>query len=268
MKEEWKKVQINFVQRCLEKGMTRFSIAKAYRERFGSYRSVDSIKHCIDNHCSEVPEYVPKVLVFDIETAPMSLYGFGLYDQNFSINQMIEDSFILSWSAKWLGSDEVLYADQRNKKGKALMNDKTLVKKLLKLMNEADIVIGQNSNSFDIKVVNFRIGVHRLPELNSFGKLDTKVIAKRHMKLPSYSLEYMSQRFNKKYFKSSHPEFSGFALHRECMNGNIRAFNSMDKYNRLDVLATEELFVDTLSKFDKSKLVKRAMDSYNKFKNK
>ncbi len=41
-----------------------------------------------------------KILIFDIETAPMNVFSWGMYDQNINIEQIIDDWFIICWSAK------------------------------------------------------------------------------------------------------------------------------------------------------------------------
>src|SRR5688500_19264039 len=59
----------------------------------------------------------PKVLIFDIETAPIEAYVWDIWNQNVSLEQIKEDWAVLSWSAKWLGAPEssVMYQDHRNK---------------------------------------------------------------------------------------------------------------------------------------------------------
>ena len=60
----------------------------------------------------------PKILLYDIETAPIQAYVWGLWDNNVALNQIETDWYILSWSAKWLGTpeNETMYEDQRNAK--------------------------------------------------------------------------------------------------------------------------------------------------------
>jgi hypothetical protein len=77
----------------------------------------------------------------------------------------------------------------------------------------------------------------------------------------------MSKKFNKKYKKQDHAEFSGFKLWDECLKGNIKAWRSMERYNQFDVLATEELFL-TLAPFDKTRVVTDALRAYRLTKKK
>jgi len=40
----------------------------------------------------------PKILLFDIETAPILAYTWDIWDQNIALNQIKQDWFVLSWS--------------------------------------------------------------------------------------------------------------------------------------------------------------------------
>lgn len=193
-----------------------------------------------------------KVLLLDIETAPMLGYVWGLFDQNIGLNQMFSDWHLLSWSAKWLGSpeSEVFYMDQRSEKN--IENDKKIVAQIWKLMDEADVIIGQNSRRFDIKKLNARFIHHGFPPPSSFRQIDTLEIAKRYFGFSSNKLEYMTTKFCKKHVKSGHKKFPGFELWKGCLDGNLEAWNEMAEYNKIDVLALEELYVDHLQKWDRT----------------
>lgn len=251
-KSKWSKGQINFVLSLHKRGLSRREISKEYYSKYLHPRSHSSIKHCIETYGAFIEKNLPRVLLVDIETKPKKSWHWGVWQENISHNMMIEDGAILSWSAKWIGesSDKIMYKDLRGKE-KNLMNDKALLKPLVKLMRDADIIIWQNGDSFDYGEINNRIAEHGLEVPDLYKTIDTKKIAKKHLRLPWYSLAYMSERFNKKYKKQNHKQFPGFSLWDECMAGNKKAWDCMKKYNQFDVLSLEELFVDTLAKFAK-----------------
>lgn len=261
MKQPWKKAEINFVLKQHKKGYSRYEIAKQFKEKYLYVRSPDSIKHCIDVYGMDIEQDLPRVLILDIETAPMVGFVWSLFDQNVPLNMLVKDWFVLSWSAKWLGEDKVMYKDQRGKKGKALENDKALLQPLWKLMDEADIVLGQNSTAFDLKKLNAKFLENGMGVPSEYKKIDTFQLAKRHFNFTSNKLEYMSKKFNTKYKKQDHEEFSGFKLWDECMKGNLKAWNCMQKYNSFDILATEELFLK-LAQFDRTAVVASAVRAY------
>ena len=182
----------------------------------------------------------PKILILDIETAPILGYVWGLFDQNVALNQIHADWHLMSYGAKWLDSPKVMYRDQR--KEKDISDDSGLASDVRKLLNEADIVVGQNSKRFDIKKINARLVFHGHTPPAPYKQIDTLELAKKHFGFTSNKLEYMSNKLNTKYKKLSHAKYPGFELWKQCLAGNQDAWREMEKYNKHDVLATEELY--------------------------
>tara|TARA_R110000823_G_C15952958_1_gene502541 strand:+ start:19430 stop:20413 length:984 start_codon:yes stop_codon:yes gene_type:complete len=189
----------------------------------------------------------PKVLVFDIETAPCLSYHWGLWQQNIGLNMMVRDWAVISWSAKWVGEDEVMYQDCRGHfDGSALsihsdINDAAILESIWRLLNDADIVVTQNGKKFDVKKLNARFLHHGMRPPSSYKHIDTLQIAKRHFAFTSNKLEYMTDRFCTKYKKLKHGKFPGFELWKQCQLGNHEAWDEMEEYNQYDVLSLEEL---------------------------
>lgn len=191
----------------------------------------------------------PRILVIDIETSPLITYTWGLFDQNIGLNQVVEDWHLLSFAAKFLDEKKVHYMDQRN--AKKISDDKPLLQAIWKLLDEADIVIGQNSKSFDIKKIFARFIMHGMKPPSSFKQVDTMRISKKYFAMTSNKLEYLSSKLCTKYKKLTHKKFSGFELWKECLKGNKAAWEEMKKYNVYDTLATEELYLK-LQPYDNS----------------
>ena len=78
-----------------------------------------------------------------------------LFKENIGLNQINLDWHLLSYSAKWLGSEEVFYNDQRYQED--ITNDTNLLLDLWALLDEADIVITQNGKKFDIPKIKSRM---------------------------------------------------------------------------------------------------------------
>lgn len=182
----------------------------------------------------------PKILFIDIETAPLTSYTWSLFDVTIPLNMIKKDWHLLSYSAKWLGSKKVFYKDQRNSKN--IEDDKHLLQEIWKLLDEADIVIGQNSKSFDIKKLNARFIMNGFKPPSSYKQIDTLRLAKKYFGFTSNKLEYLTKTLNKKHKKSTHKKFNGFELWKECLLGNKVAWKEMEHYNKLDVLSLEELY--------------------------
>lgn len=169
-------------------------------------------------------------------------YVWGLWDQTIGLNQVKHDWHLLSWSAKWLGAPakDIMYKDQR--KAKNIEDDSELLKGIWKLLDEADIVIGQNSKKFDTKKLNARFILNGMKPPSSYRQIDTLVIAKKHFAFTSNKLEYMSNKLCSKYKKLKTKKFQGFDLWKACLAGNPAAWKEMELYNKYDVLALEELY--------------------------
>lgn len=183
----------------------------------------------------------PKILIVDIETMPILASVWSIWDQNIPLNMIQKDWSILAWSAKWLNSKEIMYMDQRHCKD--INDDTRLLKGIWKLLDEADIVIGQNSNQFDLKKLNARFILKGFKPPSTYKKIDTKLLAKKHFGFTSNRLEYLSDKLNKKYKKLvKRDKFPGFELWKECIIGNMKAWKEMEQYNKYDVLSTEELY--------------------------
>lgn len=183
-----------------------------------------------------------RVLVLDIETAPLVAYVWDRRDQNIGLNQLKTDWYVLAWAAKWLDepASKIIYMDQRHSKNK--QNDKAILLPLWKLLNEADKVITQNGKNFDSPKINARFILNGMNPPSPYKHLDTYQIVRRVAKFTSASLEYLTDKLCTKYKKLSHKRFPGMSLWAECLAGNKIAWDEMKRYNVHDVLATEELY--------------------------
>lgn len=184
-----------------------------------------------------------KVLIFDIETAPIQAYVWDLKDQNIALNQIKQDWAVIAWSAKWLNDppSKILYYDQRNSKDP--YDDKKILIPLWKLLDEADIVITQNGQRFDSPKLNARFIYHGMQPPSSYRHLDTYQLIRKTALFTSNRLEYLTDKLCVKYKKITHGKYPGMKLWVECLKGNIDAWNEMKRYNIHDVLSTEEFYL-------------------------
>lgn len=176
----------------------------------------------------------PKILAFDIETAPVLAHVWSIWNQNVGLNQIMDDWYMLSWSAQWLGEDEVMYDALPNHKTtfeQDPTNDFNILCSLYALLNEADVIIAHNGRRFDVKKVKARLLKWGLRPLSSFRVIDTLDIAKREFALTSNRLDYLATYLELPN-KVAH---SGHSLWVKCMQGNKEAWETMIKYNKYDV---------------------------------
>jgi len=183
-----------------------------------------------------------KVLVLDIETFGYVVETWGIWDQKILPDQIIKDWCVASWAAKWLGDspEKMMYMDNRDRKDPR--DDEKIIRGIHKLLNEADIIVTQNGKSFDIKRLNARFAFYDLKATSPFKHFDTKVVAKNKFGFTSNSLKDLCKYLHIKYQKSDHKKFPGRELWRQCEAKNPEAWEEMEKYNKIDVLATEEVY--------------------------
>jgi DNA polymerase elongation subunit (family B) len=195
-----------------------------------------------DYTVNKFPEnYTPKILVWDIETSQSIFKAWWTGKQYLGTRNMIKEPQILTVAYKYLGEDKIYNITWENK------SDESLVKKFIKIYNDADIVIGVNSINFDSRWLNARAAKYGL-EINTFVKsFDIQKEAKRVFRIPGYSMSFMCEYFGVPTQKYKH---SGITMWDMIENTNNEyskaeskeAMQEMVKYNEIDVLATEDLY--------------------------
>ena len=113
----------------------------------------------------------PKMVTLDIETFPNLVYTWGLWQQNIGVNQIARDWSIASVCWKWLDKKTPEYIDCEGDP----TDDSALLAKIWEVLDEADIVIGQNSKQFDIRKINARLIESGYHPPSPYRQIDTKV---------------------------------------------------------------------------------------------
>ncbi len=180
---------------------------------------------------------LPKILVLDVETAPIELYSWTLYDENHNIGQVINDSFILWFSAKELGSDVVssYFVTSKESRNK---DDKRIAKEAWKLLNEYDIVITHNGDKFDLKKLNTAFIKHWLFAPAPYRSVDTLKVARSSFGMLSHKLDYWCKFL----WLKGKVDTGWFDLWKGCVEWDISALNLMESYCENDVIILESLY--------------------------
>lgn len=174
----------------------------------------------------------PKVLLFDIETAPNLAYVWGKYEQD--VIAFKSEWYILSVAYKWLGEKEVNCLTIQGKKG----NDKTLVQKLRDLFDQADVIIAHNGDAFDIKKARARFIFHGLKPPSQFATVDTLKVAKKYFNFNSNRLNDLGI-----YLKVGEKvKHTGFDLWLGCIQDKNSSWKLLKKYNKQDVVLLEKVY--------------------------
>lgn len=224
----------------ISKGASKRQIAKHRYSEIVKAAGLEPNRHSQTTAPIEPVIRPPKILFYDIETAPITSYHWGLFDQTIGLNQIIEDWFILSFSARYQGETDYYYFDQRSETH--IQNDENLLKQVHKVLSGADVLVGHNSVKFDFKKLNARFIKYGLLPLNHFIHVDTLKIARKHFAFTSNKLSYLADYLKCDIKKSEHAKFKGMDLWNECLKGNQEAFTEMESYNKTDVDVVEQVY--------------------------
>lgn len=184
-------------------------------------------------------ENKPKIATIDIETYPAEVL---MYGQTYEpvIVKINRFQSILSMAYK-IGDRKTKYIGLNTIKGykKGDLDDKKLMLEILDVLKDVDIIIGQNSDEFDIKIIKERLMFHNLPALsNNIITYDTKKLFKKVSRLPNNKLDTIGQ-FTGVGEKLKH---QGVDLFISCGAGDEKAWRINERYNKKDVdLAYEAL---------------------------
>ena len=137
----------------------------------------------------------PKILFFDCETTPLLVYVWRLGEQVIRHNQLAN-------SRPYYDIICIGYAWNDDKPAKTLhwdfekQDSGRVVTEFDKIVKQADIVIGKNSDHFDIRHINAQRFLHNLPALPDWADYtdDLEKQIRKHFEFPSSSLDYISKQ--------------------------------------------------------------------------
>lgn len=172
-----------------------------------------------------------KILVLDIETAPIKAYVWKLWDQNVGLNQIIDNGGIICVGAKWLGSRETfLFSDWEH-------GHKGMLQGVYDMMEEADAVLTYNGDRFDLPKLRGEFLVAGFTSLPPATSIDLYK-AVRKLGLISGKLAFVGPLLG----MGSKISTGGFELWAQVNDGNATAQKKMAKYCIQDVKLLEKVY--------------------------
>lgn len=184
-----------------------------------------------------------KRLYFDIEVSPnIGFFWQPGYKLQIPYDNIIKERAIICVCYKWEHEKEVHSLEW--KRG----DDKQLLIKFLKVLNQADEIVGQNSDNFDVKWLRTRCLYHGIEMMPTYSSVDTYKLAKQYFRFNSNKLDYMSSYLG--YGNKIHTEYN--LWRKIVLDNDAKSMELMIKYCKKDVLLTEK--------------VHKAMKNYTKHK--
>lgn len=179
-----------------------------------------------------IPDGV-KMLAIDIETRPAMAYIWRMWDENISLDQLIEQTEMFSFAAKWVGVDDKVDFRSTFHHSKPIM-----VKHAWRLLDEADLVLHYNGKRFDVPHLNREFLEAGLLPPSPFKQIDLLETCRKQFRFMSNKLAYVSKALG----LEGKVEHEGFRLWVKCLNGDKQAWNQMRDYNVQDVYLLEEAY--------------------------
>jgi len=203
------------------------------------------------------------ILCIDIETLPIVLQTWDLKQEYNSHDNIIQESSIVC--ASWMLVDidkkpsSVSVLDCMSRFNRSVYDDTHVVKTLHNVVNEADIILGQNSDNFDLKIINWRAKCHGLQPIKRMETIDTLKESRKVFRPPSHRLDYKGKALGhggkihmdmqdwRDITQYSYPP-AGTKRDRDKA---ITTIKKMVRYNQRDVELDVELYLDERSWYKK-----------------
>lgn len=222
---------------------------KALLESKGFTSSIKRCKQAIREVTSEQKELddklksdTAKILFYDIETS-FNEGWFWRPGRKISIphSNITKERAIICVSYKWAGEDEVYTLSWD-----ACQSDKFLIDQFVNVLNEADLIVAHNGNSFDIRWIRGRAAMHRVPMLPRYKQYDTMRVAMKQFNLNSYALTYIAKLFDVGCDKiRTRPDL----WEDVCLHNDRTALVEMIEYCEQDVVVLEKVY-DVIKMYD------------------
>jgi hypothetical protein len=172
-----------------------------------------------------------RILVIDVETAPMIAATFRTGKQRVGIHQVLEPSYLMSFAAKWHGYKKIIYRSTFHD-GRTAM-----VRELAALMDEAHIVVHYNGARFDEQKIEQALMLEGFDEPSPFKRIDLLPTARR-FGFDSSKLDWVAQQVG----LGGKMQHSGFDMWLACMNGDEKAWAMFRRYNMADTELEDRLY--------------------------
>lgn len=159
------------------------------------------------------------------------------------MDTMIRRPRIMCFAAKWYGSDEILFFDERGKDAQGTRGAKRMVKAMWDLLEEADAVVTYNGDRADFPWMHEEFAYWGLPRPMPYRSIDLYKTNRSRFARPYKSLRYVARELG----TAPKMDVSGMDLWDLCAQGDSAAWGTMRDYNIQDVRTTEETWLSQLS---------------------
>jgi DNA polymerase elongation subunit (family B) len=168
------------------------------------------------------------IVTLDIETMANKSWHWRLWQENIGVSQLIEPTYMLSYSFK-VNNGACVYKAHYEPGFLDILYD---------VLDNADLVITYNGDKFDMLHVNREFVEARMPPPRPVPTVDLYKVVKSRFKFPSNRLDYVAGEL----LGERKLDTGGFDLWKSFAAGDERARRLMARYNKRDVRITHKLY--------------------------
>lgn len=183
----------------------------------------------------------PKIVSFDLEVSP-ALGWFYPPTWETRVLKMQDRQRLMSFAWQLVGEKKIqslCLADMDTYKVDP-KNDALLAIELHKVMSSADILLGQNSDQFDVKMANYFFIMNGLEPIPPTKYIDTKKIAKRYFRFANNTLDNLGEELG----VGGKTKVKHSDIWQECfLLGDRKSWKLMNKYCENDVRVTTDIYL-------------------------
>lgn len=174
-------------------------------------------------------------LFFDIETGyyEILIKTFSLRNnlKYFNPDDIVKEKQTICISYKWQYEDKVHALDWR-------MGEKKMIKEFVKILGNADEIVGHNVDRFDVRELRTRAIYYGVLMFPNYRTLDTLKKSRQYFNFASNKLDYIAKFLN----VGRKLDHEGFELWEKTVNGDEEALEKMIEYCKNDVIILEDSF--------------------------
>ncbi len=183
----------------------------------------------------------PRIISFDLEVSPALGYFYPPTWET-GILKVMERQKLMSFAYQIVGEKKITAHNMSQYKTYKSdpYDDKEITEELHRVLSSADILLGQNSDQFDVKMANYFFIMNGLTSIPPTKYIDTKKIAKRYFRFANNTLDNLSQELGfagKTQVKHSDIWQECFLLQNKAM------WKKMDVYCKNDVDQTTKIYL-------------------------
>lgn len=229
-----------FARVRMEQTPNNTQIARDIKNKFQLPQDAETIRSTVSDWREKWGAEANKIpirrLFFDIETSYYKLliktWQLKNFQKYFNPDDIVDEKKIICISYKWQYEDNVYTVDWRE-------GERTMLKKFIKIMGDADEIVGHNGDRFDIRFLRTRCLANGVLMFPTYRSLDTLKKSRSSFLFASNKLDYLG-KFTGIGGKLEH---EGMELWTKIVEENDEgALNRMIKYCERDVALLEDFY--------------------------